>query len=113
MVLAPHFSLNGIARYHFKVAGGHELALQVDSHYTGRQFFDLTNDPIATEGGNAVTNASIAFNEAGGHLSASVWARNLTNRQYRLYAVPVTSLGQEQQMYGPPRWFGLSVGYKW
>jgi iron complex outermembrane receptor protein len=113
MVLAPHFSLNGIARYHFKVAGGHELALQVDSHYTGRQFFDLTNDPIATEGGNAVTNASIAFNEAGGHLSASVWARNLTNRQYRPYAVPVTSLGQEQQMYGPPRWFGLSVGYKW
>jgi iron complex outermembrane receptor protein len=113
MVLAPNFSLNGIARYHFKVAGGHEVAFQLDTRYTGQQFFDLTNDPVATEGGHAVTNGSVGFTDSSGHMTASVWAKNLTHREYRLYAVPITSLGQEQQMYGPPRWYGVSVGYKW
>jgi outer membrane receptor protein involved in Fe transport len=63
--------------------------------------------------GHAVTNASIGFSDPASHLTASIWARNLTDRQYRLYAVPVTSLGQEQQMFGPPRWYGVTLGYKW
>jgi iron complex outermembrane receptor protein len=113
MVLAPNFSLNGIARYHFRVAGERELAFQIDSHYTGRQYFDLDNDPIATEKGHAVTNASISFTDPGTHLTASLWVKNLTDRRYRLYAIPVTSLGFEQQMYGPPRWYGVSLGYNW
>jgi len=113
MVLAPEFALNAIVRYHFQIAGSRELALQLDTHYTGREYFDLTNDPIATEGGHAVTNASVTFSEPARHLTASVWVKNLTDRQYRLYAVPVTSLGQEQQMFGPPRWYGVTLGYKW
>jgi iron complex outermembrane receptor protein len=112
MVLAPNFSLNGIARYHFKIAGERELAFQLDTHYTGRQYFDLNNDPIATENGHAVTNASISFKDPATHLTATLWAKNVTDRRYRLYAIPVTSLGFEQQMYGPPRWYGVTLGYQ-
>jgi iron complex outermembrane receptor protein len=112
MVLAPTWSFNGIARYHFDIAGNREVALQMDTRYTGKQYFDLNNDPIATEKGHAVTNASISLTDPGTHLHASVWVKNLTNREYRLYAIPVTSLGFEQQMYGAPRWYGVTVGYQ-
>ncbi len=113
MVLAPKYSLNGIARYHFNVFGDRQLAFQVDTQYTGTEYFDLDNDPIATENGHAVTNASISFTDPGTHLTAALWAKNITDREYRLYAIPVTSLGFEQQMFGPPRWYGVSLEYKW
>ena len=113
MVLAPNFTLNGIARYHFHVLGDREVAVQVDTHYTGKQYFDLDNDTIATENGHAVTNALLSFSDPSTHLTASVWAKNLTDRRYRMYAIPVTSLGFEQQMYGPPRWYGVTLAYKW
>lgn len=112
MVLAPKYSLNGIARYHFNVLGERELALQLDTRYTGRQFFDLNNNPIATEGGRAVTNASLSFSDPTSHLWASIWVKNLTDRRYRVYAIPVTGLGFTQQMFGTPRWYGVSLGYK-
>jgi iron complex outermembrane receptor protein len=112
MVLAPTWSFNGIARYHFNVTADREVAAQLDTHYTGRQFFDLSNNPIATEGGHAVTNASLSFKDSHSHLHVSVWAKNITNREYRLYAIPVTSLGFEQQMFGPPRWYGVTLGYE-
>ncbi|MFO1464849.1 MAG: TonB-dependent receptor [Steroidobacteraceae bacterium] len=112
MVLAPKYSLNGIARYHVNVFGTRELALQLDSRYTGKQFFDLNNNPIATEGGQAVTNASLSFSDPATHLSASIWVKNLADRRYRLYAIPVTGLGFTQQMYGAPRWYGASLSYR-
>jgi iron complex outermembrane receptor protein len=111
MVLAPDYTLSGIIRYHRPVGAGRELSVQLDSRYTGKQYFDLGNNPVATENGHAVTNASVGLRDA--HWSASIWVRNLTDRQYRMYAVPIASLGFTQEMYGPPRWYGLTVGYKW
>lgn len=112
MVLAPNLSFNGIVRYHVNVFGNREFAAQVDAHYTGKEFFDLNNDPIATEDGHTVTNASLSFTDPGTHLTASVWVKNLTNREYRLYAIPVTSLGFTQQMFGAPRWYGATISWK-
>ena len=37
----------------------------------------------------------------------------VTNREYRMYAIPVTGLGFTQQMYGSPRWYGVTLGYEW
>jgi iron complex outermembrane receptor protein len=112
MVLAPNFSANAIARYHCKIAGERELAFQLDATFTGKQYFDLNNDPIATEQPHTVSNGSITFTDPATHLSFSAWVKNMTDRRYRLYAIPVTSLGFEQQMYAPPRWYGVTVGYQ-
>jgi len=111
MVLAPDYALNGIVRYHWPVGAGRELSVQVDSRYTAKQYFDLGNNPVGTENGYAVTNASIGLRDQ--HWSASLWVRNLTDREYRLYAVPITALGFTQEVYGPPRWYGMTLGYKW
>jgi iron complex outermembrane receptor protein len=111
MVLAPKYSLNGIIRYHWPVGSGNEMSVQLDSRYTGKQYFDLGNNPIATENGSAVTNASIGLSSE--RWRATAWVKNLTNREYRMYAIPVTSLGFTQQMYGPPRWYGVTLGYEW
>jgi len=113
MVLAPDFALNGIARYHLRVGNGGDLAFQIDGQYTGRQYFDLDNDPIATENGHTALNALIAFTSADSRWSVSGWVKNLTNKEYRLYAIPVTSLGFEQEMFAPPRWWGATISYKW
>jgi len=113
MVLAPDFSLNAMVRYHLPVLTNKELAFQVDSVYTGKQYFDLDNDPIATERGHAVTDVSISLAAPAQGWTVSIWSRNVFDRAYRMYAIPVTSLGFTQQMYGPPRWVGATLSYKW
>jgi len=113
MVLAPKFAVNGLVRYHVPVSQDLELALQADSRYVGKQFFDLQNNPIATEPGFAVANASVTLSNPNKRWSASVWVKNLFDRDYRTYAIPVTGLGFTQQMYGQPRWFGGTVTYRW
>jgi iron complex outermembrane receptor protein len=113
MVLSPDFAVNGLLRYRLPVGGGRELSFQTDGRYVGKQYFDLQNNPIATEKGHAVMNASITLSGADERWNVSVWVKNLANEQYRAYAIPVTSLGFTQQMIGEPRWVGASVGYKW
>jgi iron complex outermembrane receptor protein len=113
MVLAPDYSLNGVARFHVPVLTDKELSFQIDSVYTGKQYFDLNNDPIATENGHAVTDLSISLTAPKQGWTVSIWSKNAFDRAYRMYAIPVTSLGFTQQMYGPPRWVGGTVSYKW
>lgn len=113
MVLAPTWSFNGVARYHVKIAGERELGAQLDTHYTGREYFDLDNDPIATQNGQALTNGSLYFTDPKSGVNVSFWVKNLTNREYRAYTIPVTTLGFEQQIFAPPRWYGVTVGYTW
>lgn len=113
MVLAPKYALNGLLRYHVPVGSGMELSFQLDSRYVAKQFFDLQNNPIARQGGYAVANAAVTLDADGGRWSLSLWAKNLADREYRTYAIPVTGLGFTQQMYGTPRWYGGTLRYRW
>ncbi len=113
MVLAPKYELNGSLRYHFPVAADKELGFQVDTRYVAKEYFDLTNDPIATEGGHAVSNASTTLTGADGRWTVSFWVKNMFARQYATYVIPVTSLGFSQLMVGDPRWFGGTIRYRW
>jgi iron complex outermembrane recepter protein len=113
MVLAPKYEVNGSLRYHFPVAADKDLAFQVDSRYVGKQYFDLTNDPVATEGGHNVSNGSITLSGPDARWTVSFWVKNMFARQYLTYVIPVTSLGYSQYMVGEPRWFGGTIRYRW
>jgi iron complex outermembrane recepter protein len=113
MVLAPKWEVNGTLRYHFPVAGNKDLSFLVDSRYVAKEYFDLTNDPIATEGGHAVSNGSVSLTGPDSRWTLSFWVKNMFARQYLNYVIPVTSLGYSQEMVGEPRWFGGTIRYRW
>lgn len=113
-VLAPDFSLNGFVRYERPAFGGTVSAL-VDWNYQGEQFFDITNSEVSREDPYGLVNLRLAYK--GGeneNYEVAFFVNNLTDTEYRVYTFDLTAIaGFNQQFFGPPRWFGGSLTFRY
>ncbi|PCI47902.1 MAG: TonB-dependent receptor [Alphaproteobacteria bacterium] len=108
LVLAPEFSANGLIRYGFEIGNGGELSAQVDFNYQGEHFFDIKNQFVSQEDGYWVWNARLAYQLPDNNMELSVFVKNFTKSNYKVYTFDFTGdFGFNQQFYGPPRWFGV------
>jgi iron complex outermembrane receptor protein len=111
MVLAPQFTLNGLARYEFPLANNRAISFQIDFNHQGDHFFDITNSPVSHEGSYTVFNTRIAY-RWNDKLTFALWGKNITGEEYRVYTFDFTGpAGLNQQFFAPPRWFGVSAAY--
>ncbi|MDT8319498.1 MAG: TonB-dependent receptor [Xanthomonadales bacterium] len=112
LVLAPDVQFNALGRYTIPF-GESALILQLDTHYSDEVFFDIANQDIARQSSYWVWNGSISyrFNE---HFDVSVWGKNLFEKEYKVYTFDFSDFfGLNQQMYGPPRWYGVTLRYQY
>jgi iron complex outermembrane receptor protein len=112
MVAAPDVEVTGLIRYSWPVASG-RLSVQSDFRLVGDQFFDINNNPTTHEDSYFVAGASVGYEMADGRYTIVAWVKNLTDEEYRTYAIPVTSLGFTQNMIGQPRWWGVTFRANW
>lgn len=111
MVLAPELTFNGLVRYSRAFGAGNVFSAQVDFSRQGEHFFDITNSDVSREDSYTVVNGRIAF-YMGENLTLSLWGKNLTDEEYRVYTFDFTGpAGLNQQFYAPPRWFGATARY--
>ncbi|MBR9910085.1 MAG: TonB-dependent receptor [Gammaproteobacteria bacterium] len=107
MVLAPEFSLNGLVRYQATDA----LSLQLDFNHQGDHYFDITNSDRSKEDAYTVFNARVGY-QVNENLKVALFAKNLTDEEYRVYTFDFTGpAGLNQQFYAPPRWVGANLNY--
>ena len=94
-----------------------KLAGQVDGRWNDDQFLEGTNSEVSSEPAYSVWNASFGFTSANDKTRVSVWVKNFTDKQYRIYDLDLDLdlglLGFIEQAFAPPRQFGLSVSYHW
>jgi iron complex outermembrane receptor protein len=112
LVLAPDVQFNAIGRYTIPI-GESALVLQLDTNYSDEVFFDIKNQDVARQSSYWVWNGSISyrFND---HFDLSVWGKNLFEEDYKVYTFDFTGFfGLNQQMYGPPRWYGVTLRYQY
>jgi iron complex outermembrane receptor protein len=109
---APELSLNWLLRYAVPVARG-ELAAQVDGRWNDDQYLEGTNSEVSFEGSYAVWNARLSYSLAGDDIEVSAWVKNLTDEEYRLYNLDIGLLGFIEQVYAPPRQYGVTLSYRW
>lgn len=108
-VLAPEITANGFVRYGQPVGNG-ELAGTLSFNYQGDHFFDITNSDVSHEDGYALLDARLAYAPDDGFWEIAVFGRNLTDKEYRVYTFDFTGpAGFNQQFFGPPRWWGVSL----
>jgi iron complex outermembrane recepter protein len=113
MVLAPKFTLNGLARYSWGTWAGSEMRLQVDANSSSSVYFDNLNSPALREGGHGVADALLGWTSGDRHWQVTGTVQNLADKRYRIYAFDLTSLlGYVQDLYDKPRTFEASVMYK-
>ncbi len=87
-------------------------ALSAKAHvdYVYQDDFFYGPDNTNFEPGYGLLNARIGIGAADDGWAVSVWAKNLTNKLYRVSVIPF--LGDEASLYGPPRTYGVRFSSK-
>lgn len=112
MTMAPNITFNALARYEWSVMGG-MMSIQGDLQHVGEQTFDILNTTLGAEDAYTVGNLRATYVTASGQASFSLWVKNVTDEEYRIYAIQVPGLGFSQSMIGLPRWAGVTASYNW
>ena len=107
---APSASLNGLVRYHWPMAGG-EAALQVDGGWNAKQFMEGTNSAVSRQGAYGVLNLRASY--ATDRWSLAAWVKNVADEEYLLYNLDLGAAGFIEQVYAPPRQWGLTARFSW
>jgi iron complex outermembrane receptor protein len=108
---APELSVNLLGRYGWSALGG-ELAVQVDGQWNDDQFLEGTNSNASFESGYSVWNGRLSYDTEKG-LGIDVWVKNFTDEEYRIYNLDLGLIGFVEQVYAPPRQYGVTVSYRW
>ncbi len=121
---APSFSINFLARHTWPFAGG-ELAFQIDGNYNDDQYLDVFNSAGSKEESYFIGNLRLTYITGDDKWELGAFVRNFTDTKHRLYLldlaagdlfvppdVPPTGDGIIEQVYGPPRWAGGFISYR-
>lgn len=107
---APELSFNFLARYEWPLAGG-KMAAQIDGVWNDEQFIEATNSAISAEDAYTVWNARLSYTGAGDQWKITAWVKNAGDEEYRLYDLDLGLLGIGEEVYAPPRWYGVNISY--
>lgn len=112
-VLAPELSFSGLARYSWSALGG-TVAIQTDFSWKDDHKFNLAVTPVIEEDAYGLVNALVSYTSASEAWSVSVFAKNLTDEEYRSYAFDTTTFfGSTEDVPGPERWVGANLRFNW
>src|ERR1700722_19487 len=110
------------AQYSMPVAGG-RLTPRVDMTYQSTIYFNANNGCLGSmtvgcgqtdnQGGYTLLNGRITYETASKKWQASLWGRNLTDKEYFSGKLSlITFFGREEGNPAPPREYGLTVQRK-
>jgi len=112
-VLAPELSLNGLLRYSWDALGG-TIAIQSDYTWKDDHKFNLAVTPVIEEDSYGLLNALVSYTSASESWYLSIFAKNLTDEEYRSYAFDTTTFfGATEDVPGPERWYGANLRFSW
>lgn len=106
---APEFSFNYLVRYNFDALAGN-IALQVDGTYYDDQFLEVTNAGGSMQEAYGVTNARVSWMNESENLQVSLWGKNITDEEFKVYGLDFGPLGTTSY-YAPPATYGVNVKY--
>lgn len=111
---APKWSLNGEARYAFRVKGDDELALQLNAVYVGARSISAIDYPDERIPSYTRFDARISYTLPGKKWTIAAFANNFTDE--RIIATRVDFVGQTGSAVDTldrPRWLGGSISYRY
>lgn len=110
---APSLSFNLGADLTVIDGGAGKLSLHPEMVYQTSQYFEVINIPRLKQDGYALIGGHIDYETADGRWNASIWAKNLANKQYFTSRVDLLAgWGFDYNHVGTPRTYGITVGMK-
>lgn len=107
---APSTSLNGLVRKGWDVGNG-EFAVQLDGNWNDEQWMEGTNSLVSKQESYGVVNTSLTYSTD--RWSATAWIKNVGDKDYLLYNLDLGLAGFIEQVYAPPRQWGVTLRMDW
>lgn len=108
--LSPLWNANGRARYTVFESAAARYFIQGDFSFKGTQYFDIYESPFLRESAYWLWNGDVGVESADSKWRATVWGRNLADREYRSGGFSGGVAGPVS-MFGQPRTYGVSFSY--
>lgn len=108
---APETNVNLAVRYEWPAFAG-KFAIEADTKYMSRQFFNVNNDPLLAQGGYGLIGARVSYATADDRLVFTLWGKNLGDRDYLVDAFDLAAFGFDQLVVGDPRTYGATLAYR-
>lgn len=105
----PDYSVNYLARYNFDALAGN-IAIQVDGVYYDDHYLEVSNAAGSKQDAYSTHNVRLSWAGMDDSLRISAWVKNVTDEEYKSYALDLGILGATAT-YAPPRMYGLTAGY--
>jgi len=110
--LAADNTVNVSLQYDGDVGEGLALQARIEGNWRDDVYFDVDNNPRATQDAYATLDARVGLRATTGW-SVTLWGRNLTDEDFALSrGEGVIVPGQYMHALAPPRTYGLEVGYE-
>jgi iron complex outermembrane receptor protein len=107
---APSMSVNFLARYACDISGG-TVATQIDGNWNDDQFVEASNSELSFEDSYMLWNARLSYTAPSGDWTVQGWIKNVGDEKYRMYNLDLGLLGIAEEVYAPPRWWGITARY--
>ena len=108
---APVFSYNVHGEYDVPLANQATLNFGADVSHKGEQFFSEFNSDVERGRPYTMLDARASYRAPGGHWSASLWGKNLTDELVEAGSFAVSLSRTIGRTYLPPRTYGATFEY--
>jgi iron complex outermembrane receptor protein len=108
---APEFSFAVDGEYDIPLPNQSKITLGAVVTHKSEQFFSEFNDPVEGASGYTLLDARMVYKDAGGHWSASLWGKNLTDELVEAGSFAVSISRSIGRTYLPPRTYGVTFDY--
>lgn len=112
--LAPEINFNTMINWDFARTEAGVFSLQLDTSFTDKQFYDGPNTARTAQDGYWLTNGRLSFTSADDRYSVGLWGRNLANKEYIVYSLPLAEygFGLDYTVRGTPRTYGADFTFR-
>ncbi len=108
LVGAPKVTYKGSAEYSLAVSDGWLVVPRVEWSYTSKVFFDTSNNPLLSQDGYWLWNASLAFQSEDGGYEVALWGDNIFGKKYNSDKIPLADFNLNQVVRGARSSYGIS-----
>ena len=113
VINAPEWMFNIGANYVLPTPSMGTFTIHFDANYTDDQFFDAFNDNRVTQDAYWLANARLTWDSPGDSFSVGVWAKNLWEKEYVVFAQNVEAFSNSIfNQRGRPREVGAEFSYR-
>jgi iron complex outermembrane receptor protein len=108
---APNAELDTGISYLWHLAGSRTVTAEIDANYRGGTFYYVQGDPRQFEPAYILVNPRVTLGGPGDVWKLSVWAKNVTNKQY--FSEIFNDGGSVIGFPAAPRQVGATLSYRW